>query len=209
MWPDQFGNDVADGTSASATTTAAGNGAGTQPLILTTTTTGGLAHFTETANTIAGSYSVTVTVGAATSAPITLTNTAGAASKVKPGVNGNLAQSGTPQSATVTTAFSLPFSVLVTDQYDNPVSGALVTFTLPGSGASVNLSSNPATTGANGVAAVTGIANASTGLYHVPASVAGGTQTTTFDLTNTGAITTIGGGTPQVTVVGTEIPAAR
>jgi len=39
-------------------------------------------------------------------------------------------------------------------------------------------------------------------LYHVPAAVAGGTQSTTFDLTNTSAVTTPGGGTPQATVAG-------
>lgn len=182
---DVYGNLVGDGITVTANATTSAGGASTQSPTMTTTTSGGGAQIVETANTIAGSYQITVSAGAATSAPVAVTNTAGAASKVKPGVNGSLAQSGSPQSATVGTAFTLPLTVLVTDQYDNPVNGATVTFTPPASGASAGLSSNIPTTNASGVAAVTATANNIAGLFHVPATVAGGTQTTTFDLTST------------------------
>jgi hypothetical protein len=211
---DVYGNLVSDGITVTANATTSAGGASTQSPTMTTTTSGGGAQILETANTIAGSYQITVSAGAANSAPVAVTNTAGAASKVKPGVNGSLAQSGSPQSATVGTAFTLPLSVLVTDQYDNPVSGATVTFTPPASGASAGLSSNTPTTNASGVAAVTATANNIAGLFHVPATVAGGTQTTTFDLTSTAGPASkvkpgVNGslaqsGSPQSATVGTQ-----
>ena len=45
-------------------------------------------------------------------------------------------ESGTPQSATILTAFAAPFAVVVKDPAGNPISGVTVTFTLPSSGAS-------------------------------------------------------------------------
>jgi hypothetical protein len=105
-----------------------------------------------------------------------LTNTAGGAAKVS--VNG-----GNNQSATVGTAFTNALAVTVTDQYNNVVSGATVIFTPPGSGASASLST-PATTNGNGITSVTAAANTKAGSYTVTASVSGGTQSATFNLTN-------------------------
>ncbi|WP_165371547.1 beta strand repeat-containing protein [Pseudolysobacter antarcticus] len=204
---DKFGNPVADGISVTVTATTAASGASTQTTTMVTTTAGGQAQINESANNIIGSYTLTVTAGAATSSPISLTNAPGVPIKVKPGVGGNAAASGTPQSATIAHPFGTALSVLVTDQFDNPVAGAVVTFTLPASGAGATLSANPVTTDANGVATVTATANNLAGLYHVPATVAGGTQTTTFDLTNNG-VTGIGGGTPQVAVVSADFGCA-
>ena len=46
---------------------------------------------------------------------------------------------GSPQSNQVTTAFSQPLVVLVTDGFGAPIQGETVTFTVPGSGASATL----------------------------------------------------------------------
>jgi len=204
---DQFDNPVS-GASVTFTPPASGAGAvlsSTTP----TTNVSGVAAVTATANNIAGVYNIPATVSGGTqTTTFALTNTAGAPTKVKPGVNNNPASSGTPQSAIVTKAFALPLTVLVTDAFDNPVSAAMVTFAPPQTGASANLSSNSVATNANGVASVTAIANSQTGLYHIPATVVDGTQSLTFDLTNTAAATTGVGGTPQATVAGTEFDCA-
>src|SRR5438046_9190220 len=63
------------------------------------------------------------------SANFSLTNTAGAAASVT-------ATSGTPQSATINTAFAAPLVATVKDAGGNPVASVTVTFTAPGSGAS-------------------------------------------------------------------------
>ena len=87
--------------------------------------------------------------------------------------------SGTPQTATVSTAFGAGLQVTVLDQFSSPFIGATVTFTAPSSGASAvfSNSSNSITASTNGsgtasVAAPT--ANLTPGgPYTVTASVAG------------------------------------
>jgi hypothetical protein len=87
--------------------------------------------------------------------------------------------------AVVNTQFSAPLVVKVTDSNNNPVSGATVTFNPPVSGASATLTS-PAPTDANGETSVTATANGTAGgPYTVTASVAGGSTSATFSLTNT------------------------
>ncbi len=83
------------------------------------------------------------------------------------------ATGGTPQSATVNTAFAAPLQVTVTDLVGNPVAGVTVNYSVPGSGASATLSSGSAVTNAGGIASVTATANATVGSYSVTASVAG------------------------------------
>src|SRR5581483_3987433 len=85
---------------------------------------------------------------------------------------------GTPQSATVGTAFATALQATVTDAGGNPLSGISVTFTAPGSGASGTfpggLTTASATTGSNGVAvAPTFTANAKAGGYVVTAGASG------------------------------------
>ncbi len=92
--------------------------------------------------------------------------------------------SGTPQAATVSTAFSAPLIVSVVDAEGDPLEGVTVTFTAPNSGASAVLSSIAAMTGVGGQASVTGIANNIAGQYTVVASVGGLAPTAVFDLTN-------------------------
>jgi adhesin/invasin len=91
---------------------------------------------------------------------------------------------GTPQSATILTAFASPLAVIVRDASSNPVSGATVTFTVPGSGASATLSAAQATTNGDGRASVTATANGLAGTYTVTAAVSGVSTPASFALTN-------------------------
>jgi hypothetical protein len=116
---------------------------------------------------------------------------------VSPGAATNLAVvSGSPQSAVVTTGFANPLVALVTDAMGNPVPGVVVTFNVPGSGASGTFAnggvSTTATTASNGDATSAAFtANTIAGTYHVVAS-ATGTTSATFALTNSaGAPTTV------------------
>src|SRR5262249_2867678 len=83
-----------------------------------------------TANLTVGSYTVTATVsGIAAPANFSLTNTAGPACTIA-------STSGTPQSATIGAAFSALLVATVKDSGGNSVSGVIVTFSAPSSGAS-------------------------------------------------------------------------
>src|ERR1035441_3430211 len=84
-----------------------------------------------TANTHAGGpYNVAATATRLTSVNFVLTNSAGPATQMTANAGA------TPQSAQVTHAFVTLLGVTVLDANNNPVQGALVTFTAPGSGAS-------------------------------------------------------------------------
>src|SRR6202030_3698018 len=107
-----------------------------------------------TANSIAGGpYNVAATApGVATAANFALTNTAGSAAAIT-------ATAGTPQSATISTAFTTALQATVKDSGNNPVSGVTVTFTAPAqTGASGTFAggANTATTNASGVATSVG-----------------------------------------------------
>lgn len=98
-----------------------------------------------------GSYTATVPITEpdATNSPfsvsVVLTVSAGVATDIA--VN-----AGQAQSATVGTAVATPPSVLVTDQFGNPVAGTAVTFAVTGGGGSITGAS--ATSGTDGVATV-------------------------------------------------------
>jgi hypothetical protein len=156
-----------------------------------------------TANTRAGRYTVTAAANALTTNPgFALTNKAGPPASIA-------ATAGTPQTATVNTAFATQLAATVKDDHGNPVSGATVTFNAPGSGASGTFSGgvNTAKTNAQGVAtAQVFTANTTAGVYTVTATV--GTHTTNpgFALTNqAGAPASIAatGGTPQTATINT------
>ena len=114
-----------------------------------------------------------------------------------PGVIGNPAMltvvSGTPQTAMAGSSFGNALQVKVTDASANPVSGVIVTFSAPGSGASATFggaSTITAVTDANGVGtSLIPVANATVGSYSVSASVSGLTPVT-FSLTNTPVVVT-------------------
>lgn len=115
------------------------------------------------------------------------------------------ATQGTPQSATVGTAFTTSMKALVLDASSNPLAGVSVTFSAPNTGASGSYdgSVNVLTDG-NGIATAPGFsANTLPGTYNVSAAV--NALTASFALTNTvGAPTSITSttGSNQVATVG-------
>ncbi|MBD2705100.1 SBBP repeat-containing protein [Spirosoma sp. BT702] len=101
--------------------------------------------------------------------------------------------SGNNQSATVGTAFANPLVVTVSSANSEPVAGGVVTFTGPGSGASINPVSITASI-ASAIASASVTANATSGSpYNVTAGANGATPNRTFNLTNTLAAPTIAG----------------
>lgn len=154
-----------------------------------------------TANDTAGGYSVTASVaGVATSAAFLMTNTSNVPSAVT-------VVDGSSQSAPVNTAFAKVLKVLVKDDSNNPVSGATVTFTPPGSGASGTFAGgNTAVSDASGIATSAQFtANNVVGAYSVSASTPGATPAT-FAMTNlVGPVNsiTVLDGSPQSTTVNT------
>ena len=142
-----------------------------------------------TAGTKAGTYSVSASAtGATTPASFSLSNSAGAAAAIS-------VTSGGTQSAAVSTAFATALQATVVDSDSNPVSGVVVTFTAPATGASGTFSTSGKTTetdttGTNGVATASALkANGTTGgPYTVTANFTGDTGTAAkFSLTNTAA----------------------
>lgn len=97
------------------------------------------------------------------------------------------AYSGSGQSTSLNTPFANPLKALVVDAFGNPVSGALVTFQAPASGASAFFanSSNTytAATDATGYVSVAVTANGSGGAYTVTAEVSGAAPAS-YSLTN-------------------------
>ncbi len=180
---DSFNNPV---NGASVTFTAPASGAsGTFAGGVNTATTNASGVATSavfTANgTAGGPYNVAASVsGVSTPANFSLTNLAGPAAKVT-------VTSGSGQSAAINAAFSAPLVATVTDSGNNPVSGVVVTFTAPASGASGTFAGgvNTATTNASGVATSAAFTANSTvgGPYNVVASATGATSAT-FSLTN-------------------------
>ena len=119
-------------------------------------------------------------------------------------VPGLVAFDGTPQSASVNTAFTWPLTVQLRGVAGAPQVGETVTFTAPASGASATLAGGTAVTDANGQAVVPATANGTTGSYTVTASA--GAYTASFTLTNAAAPAAGGlaavSGTPQSAQVG-------
>jgi hypothetical protein len=142
------------------------------------------AAFTANA-TLGGPYFVTASVAAAgISTSFSLTNTAGPPAQVVP-------QNGSGQSAAINTPFIAPLVVQVVDNSGDSLSGVLVTFNAPGSGASVTFAggADTATTDSNGIAtSATLRANGTVGgPYTVTATVAGLAASANFNLTNAAA----------------------
>ena len=202
---DSFGNGVsgvtvtfaAPGSGASGTFAGGVNTATTNPSGVATA-----AVFTAN-STAGGPYTVTASAsGVGTSASFSLTNLGNPPANI-------VASAGTPQSATINTAFAAQLQVTVTDSGNNPVSGVTVTFTAPGSGASGTFAGgvNTATTNASGLAtsAVFTANSTAGGPYTVSATLSGVASPANFSLTNlTGAAASITAtaGTPQSATVG-------
>jgi hypothetical protein len=178
---------AAPGSTTSATLSAAS----------ATTGSDGRAQITAIALTHSGSYAVTASMsGAAFSASIELTNTAGPAVAIS-------AQSGGGQSATAGGLFSQPLVALVVDAFGNPVASAAVTFAAPPSGATAALGTASTTSNPSGLASTTVTAGTVAGSYTATAALAGG-GSASFGLTNTAGpvVSMIAvSGTPQSTEV--------
>ena len=130
----------------------------------------------------------------------------------RPPVVAMVAQSGTPQSAPVSTAFAAPLVAQVTTD-GVPTGGVAVTFTAPSSGASGTFANTTNTetdtTDVNGLAtSSTFTANATGGAYTVTATALN-VQPVNFSLTNTAPVesVTANSGTPQSTAVATAFAA--
>lgn len=154
------------------------------PVTTAQTNVSGIASVTFTGNSTLGSYSVTAQVASvSTPATFSLTNKLGLAASIA-------ANGGTPQTTRPNTAFASSLSAIVEDLGGNPVTGASVTFTAPGSGATGTFAGGSATytttTGASGVATSTTFsANSTLGGFSVTATVSGLSGTSaTFSLTN-------------------------
>jgi hypothetical protein len=170
------GNGASGTFNGSATINTDSNGVATAPALK--------------ANSIAGAYTVVAsTPSAAATASFTLTNNTGPAANI-------VATGGTPQNATINTAFGTLLSATVKDSGGNPVSGASVTFTAPSSGATAAFgggSTTTASTNGNGVATATALtANGTVGNYLVTASVSGVAGVASFALGNVAV--PVGGG---------------
>jgi adhesin/invasin len=174
----------------------------------TSTDSQGLATATVlTANTIAGSYTVTaVAAGTVLQAAVQLTNVHGAAATITPTL-------GNGETAAVATAFA-PLQVTVADAFGNPVPAASVNFavTAGSGGASAGFTgSGTVSTNADGVATAPLLtAGHTAGSFLVTATVAGVAAPADFLLTctaGTAADIAAAGGTPQTTPAGSPYPA--
>jgi hypothetical protein len=154
---------------------------GTQASIITTNASGVATSGILTANGTAGSYAVSATVdGTTISTSFNLTNTAAPPGSIT-------ATGGSSQTALVSTAFPLLFTVQVVNIQGTPASGVTVTFNAPAAGASGTFVNgiDTATTDSSGIAtSARFIANGTAGSYSVTAAVAGVQTPATFDLTN-------------------------
>jgi len=98
------------------------------------------------------------------------------------GAQAAAAVSGSPQTAAISSAFAAPLQVNLTDSANHPLMGVPVTFSAPATGATAVLSGSTVSTDASGAAAVTAVANATTGSYTVTAYL--GLISVQFSLTN-------------------------
>lgn len=162
------------------------------------------------ANGTVGTYTITATAdGVQAPAIFALTNTTGAPASIVPA-------SGTPQTTSIGAAFSAPLVAEVLDAGQNPVQGAVVTFTAPSSGSSGTFAggviTETHTTDVHGLAtSTTYTANLVSGADVVVATVVGATNPASFALTNgAGAPVSIiaSQGTPQSAGIGTNFSIA-
>jgi len=123
---------------------------------------------------------------------------------------------GDNQSAIINAAFTDPLSVTLNETGGSVLSGAVITFTAPSSGASITSPNETAPTNASGIASISVTANGTVGSYNVTASVVGASvdftlsNTTTYTLTYTaganGSITAPTDPSPVTYNNGTSVP---
>jgi hypothetical protein len=216
---DSGGNGVsgANVTFSAPTSGASGTftGGGTTVSVVTNSS-GAATSPTFTANTIAGSYSVTASVaGIATAASFSLTNNPGPPA-------GITATAGTSQSVLIGSAFATTLKATVKDAGGNGVPGITVAFAAPASGAGGTFAGGGATasvtTDSSGLATAPAFTASSTsgGPYNVTATAAGVATPATFTLTNvdyslqqatTGTVQITAGSPANITLNLTTAPA--
>ena len=115
------------------------------------------------------------------------------------------ALTGTPQSASINTAFAQPLGLSVTSAFSEPVAGGVISFTAPASGASIaETTPFTKTISASGAVSATVTANGLTGSYTVTASARGATSVN-FALANKLATTTTLTSTPNPSTYGQAV----
>jgi hypothetical protein len=183
----------------------------------------GTVHFTSTSTALKLPANVKLTNGVATvanfvtnkSGSLTITATDITKSTLK-GTSATIAvhagaaasiiiTSGNGQSATVGTKFTTALTVTVKDKFGNPVSGAVVTFNAPGSGAGAAFTGGlTVTTNSSGQASKIVTANTAAGTYAVTASVkvsSTASKSASFSLTNVaGSATQFAVSEPAITL---------
>jgi hypothetical protein len=199
---DAFGNRVPDASVQvnAPATGASASLAGQGPSAAFTTDSFGQIEFEAVANTISGSYLITLLGPNGASTQVSLTNTPGPLDDI-------VVSSGNGQSAEVATAFADPIVFVTVDQYGNPVPSVPVTLSQAGGPAAV-LSDTTITTDASGTGQVTAEANTAAGTYTVVIESSDDPDVlTTFSLTNTpgpASSVTLNQGDSQTTTVGQE-----
>jgi hypothetical protein len=164
----------------------------------------GLATVVGFGGTKVGTATITAsaTVNANASVQFSATTTVGAATDI-------FRISGFSQTAQVQTNYLLPLVAGVRDAWGNPIPNSKIDFLLPNAGARATLSALSATTGADGNAQVTAIANGVSGTFTVEArSVATGTSAL-FPMENRAGApskVTLVSGDAQKAVVGEPFP---
>ena len=188
---DIFGNPLSNAT---ITFSAPDSGASCNLSNTTTITdSNGVAYTQATANSISGSYQVTVSSGSINPIYFNLTNINSSSTTFvsanntvvggtlipgynsHPIVNNYVVENISPY-------YPQPFAVLALDTNSNPMVGVSVTFSAPGSGASCSLSNTTTITDSNGVAYTQAKANTISGSYQVTATCGG--LTVNFNITN-------------------------
>lgn len=177
----QFTNDAAlPVPDIEVTITAPAVGAGVQVVSLATTDQDGTVTLPATANSVAGTYEVSVSVaGVAVPAVFELTNLPDAPGQLRV-IAGNL------QGTSVGSVFAEPLSVQLLDGWNNPITDAAVEFQAPAGDPTATLSLENPVTDAAGIAKTIATAAAEPGTYTVTAS-SGGLPAVEFTLSNVSA----------------------
>jgi uncharacterized repeat protein (TIGR01451 family) len=190
---DAHGNAV---SGVSVTFTAPSSGA-SAALSGTTANTdaNGRAQVSAVANGSIGSYTVSAAVGGVGAPALLQLQNVGSAPLSL------IVLDGSPQSAVVNRAFASNLRVQVTGANSTPIPNALVSFSVPDSGASAVLSTGTALTNGSGIAELSATAGQTSGSYEVLASVDGALAGARFSLSNTpgpaAAISADAAATPQ------------
>jgi len=204
----ESGSSIAGVTVRFATPTSGPSGlfGGSNTATAVTDSSGIATAPTLTANSIAGTYVVTASVGGGVPVAVfNLTNLAVPSSI--------LAAAGTPQNAPPGATFQTTLKATVRDSNNNLIQGISVTFTAPDNGASGTFaggttSATVATDVAGSATAPAFTANAIVGTYTVIASIGGNVTPTSFSLRNVvpgpPASFTATAGTPQTVTVGCD-----